>query len=128
MTWSLWHGLLFLTCLIIVYLDMAWYIFIMLSTHLPIFSTHLPTNRRKLSRPTAVGRCVLKFRPTVGLIPRINADSNVESAVDASLQSAFDKDVSGVGCDESAYIRRRVGWCVLVKKKRRSAVTWPIRR
>ena len=30
----------------------------MLSTHLPIFSTHLPISRRKLSRPTAVGRCV----------------------------------------------------------------------
>ena len=48
----------------------------MLSTHLPIFSTHLPTSRRKLSRPTAVGRCVRKFGPTVGLIPPINADSN----------------------------------------------------
>ena len=75
---------------------------VMQSTHLPIFSTHLPTSRRKLSRPTAVGRCVRKFGPTVGLIPPINADSNVESAVDASLQS--DNDVSGVGCDESAYI------------------------
>ena len=78
--------------------------FIMLGTHLPIFSTHLPTNRRKLCRPTAVGRCVRKFGLTVGLIPPINADSNVESAVDASLQSALDKDASGVGCDESAYI------------------------
>ena len=75
----------------------------MLSTHLPIFSTHLPTSRRKPSRPTAVGSS--KFRPTVGLIiPPINADSNVESEVDASLQSALDKDISGVGCDESTYI------------------------
>ena len=79
-------------------------VYVMLSTHLPISSTHLPTSRRKLSRPTAVGRCVRKFRPTVGLISPINADSNVESAVDASLQSALDKDVSGVGCDESTYI------------------------
>ena len=77
----------------------------MLNTHLPILSTLLPTSRRKLSWPTAVGRCVLNFPPTVGLIPPINADSNVESAVDASLQSALDKDVSGVGCDESACIR-----------------------
>ena len=48
---------------------------------------------------------MLKFKPTVGLIPPINADANVESAVDARLQSALDKDVSGVSCDESAYIR-----------------------
>ena len=32
------------------------------------------------------------------LVPPINADSNIESAVDASLQSTLDKDVSGVGC------------------------------
>ena len=75
--------------------------YIMLSTHLPIFSTHLPTSRCKLNRPIAVGRCVLKVRPTVGLIPPINADSNVESAVNVCLQSALDKDVSSVGCDES---------------------------
>ena len=71
---------------------------VMPSTHLPIFSTHLLTSRRNLSRPTAVGRptCVLKYRPTVGLIPPVNADSNVESAVNASQQSALDNDVSAV--------------------------------
>ena len=54
----------------------------MLGTHLLIFSTHLPTSQRKRRRSTAVSRCVLKFR-----------------------QSALDKDVSGAGCDESAYIQ-----------------------
>ena len=74
--------------------------------------------------------------PTVGLIPPINADSNVESAVDASLQSALDKDVAGVGCDESAYLTSRlvcagffphnptVGGNLANKKARRDHMTY----
>ena len=61
-------------------------------------STHLLRSRRKLSRPTAVCRCVLTFKPTVRLIPPINADSNVESTVNVSRQSALYKDVSSIGC------------------------------
>ena len=57
----------------------------MLHIHLPIFSRHLPTSRRQLSRPTAVGRCVL--------IPLTNAESNVESVLD--------KDISSISCDKS---------------------------
>jgi len=56
----------------------------MLGTHLLNFSTHLPTNRHKIGWLTAVGRCVLKFSPTVGRIPPANTNSNVESAIGAN--------------------------------------------
>ena len=101
----------------------------MLGTHLPIFSTHLLTCWHKISQRTVVGRCVLKCRPTVGLIPPTNADSNVESAVSANPQSALDKDISIVGCDESRHIPddESAGMCWFFHNSTVS-LTWPIRK
>ena len=57
------------------YHGLPWYgmAYFHMLNNLLIFSTHLPTSRRKLSRPTAVGRCVLKLGRRSALFRRLTS-------------------------------------------------------
>ena len=60
----------------------------------------------RTSRSMLTGRNVGVYATQA--LGRPTPDWNVKSAVGANSQSALDKDVSCVGCDKSAYVRRLV--------------------